>query len=266
MKREIPIAVIILALAAGPTFAVGTVAAATGHGTGGRAALALASALEDEELVEASKRRLDDEPRGDAAKMFFLSLAVPGGGQIARGEKRGYLYLAAEIAFWGAYYVLNEKGEEEVSEFETFADGHWDYDGYSAWYDVYCEGCVGDSCGSDYDCRPLAGYGTGEYYEDIGKYSTYWKWWSDDGVGSSNPEYLSVRNTYWQMRQTSNRHLRNARYYMTAAFLNHVASAVDALLFGRSAEPGVSGDGHAGIEFSVPGDATGIRCAVVARY
>ena len=35
-----------------------------------------------------------------------------------------------------------------------------------------------------YECRPLAEYGTQEYYEDIGKYDTYWGWWSASGSGS----------------------------------------------------------------------------------
>lgn len=227
--------------------------------------LALDSAADSvESLLEASRAAADDASRRDAAKMFLLSLAVPGGGQIVQGQKRGYLYLAAEIAFWGAYYVLNEKGNEEVDEFKAYADTHWDFAGYADWYDIYCVNCVGDTCGSDYDCRELAPYGSGEYYEDIGKYSTYWRWWSEDGAGSWNPEYLEIRDIYWEMRRTSNRHLRNARYYMTAAFLNHVVSAVDALLFpGRRSE---GAGGSASIEFDVPENATGLRCALVARY
>lgn len=223
----------------------------------------------DRPILEASRERVEEDSARKAAGMFLLSLAVPGTGQLARGETRGYLYLAAELALLGTYYVLETKGRDEVDEFEAFADAHWDYDGYSAWYEANCVDC-GDSCGNSYDCRPLAPYGSGEYYEDIGKYSTYWSWWSDDGVGNENPEYLDVRNVYWELRGISNMHLRRARYSLTAAFLNHAVSALDAFLSTRSEEkgspPGETGTGSAGIEFDVPSSGVGLRCAIVARY
>ncbi len=235
------------------------------------ARLALVSSLDARaEVLDAG----GDEAQGghDPARMFLLSLAVPGSGQIVQGEKRGWLYLVAELAFWGGFYALNEAGLGERDDYERFADEHWDFDGYSAWYQDNCVDC-GDDCAGDYDCRPLAEYGTQEYYEDIGKYGTYWRWWHFDGDewdivwDGYSAEDVSFRDEYWGMRQESNRHLRQARYFMMAAFLNHVVSAVDSFLSARSggAESAVAAPDVA-LEFDVPEGREGLSCTLVARY
>jgi len=208
--------------------------------------------------------------------MFLLSLAVPGAGQIVQGEKRGYVYAAAEVAFWAGFLALNEQGLDERDDYEDYADAHWDYEGYSAWYDENCTECAEERA-NDYECRPLAVYGTQEYYEDIGKYDTYWRWWSYSGSGSDQPEYLDVRNEYWDMRGESNLHLRQARYSMTAAFLNHIVSAVDSFLSARrSAEGTGASAADAGasrlaaaspiVRFDAASSGAGLSCAFVVRY
>jgi hypothetical protein len=237
--------------------------------------LALVSSL-DARAELSSLSAASSSDGGTAAKSFLLSLAVPGGGQIARGEKRGYLYLAAEVAFWAAFFSLNEKGLDERAGYEDYADAHWDFEGYSAWYEANCPDCNNKRT-DDYACRPLAEYGTQEYYEDIGKYDTYWSWWSESGSGSGSPEHLDVRNEYWGMRVDSNRHLRQARYSLTAAFLNHVVSGVDAFLSSRRAAAG--GAGHAAraaaparpapdatVLFDALETGDGLSCALVVSY
>ncbi len=217
-----------------------------------------------------SVRGAPEEAEHDPSRMFLLSLAIPGAGQFVQGEKRGYLYVAAEIAFWAGFLVLNEKGLEERAGYEDYADAHWDFEGYSTWYDANCADCAKQRA-SDYECRPLAEYGTQEYYEDIGKYDTYWSWWSASGSGSGSSEYLDVRNEYWGMRGESNHHLRQARYSMTAAFLNHLVSSVDSFLSARRGRK--AGSGSAGgsapeprILFDTAGGGAGLRCALVVSY
>ncbi len=206
----------------------------------------------------------------DPSRMFLLSLAVPGAGQIVQGEKRGYLYLAAEIALWAGFFALNDKGLDERTKYENFADAHWDFEGYSAWYDDHCLECSKERA-SDYECRPLAVYGTQEYYEDIGKYDTYWSWWSESGSGSGAAEYLDVRNEYWDMRVESNLHLRQARYTITAAFLNHLVASVDSFLSARRRREG-GGEPVGGtapeprILFDTASGGAGLRCSLVVSY
>lgn len=234
--------------------------------------LALVSSLDSrDELLSGKFETNDEDDGGEEAKMFALSLVVPGAGQIVQGEKRGYLYLLAEVAFWAGFYALDHKGLDERDDYEGYADEKWDYDAYLSWHQENCEDC--EDCAGSYDCRPIAEYGTQEYYEDIGKYQTYWRWWNPDGDEGdiSWDEYSSLdaatRNGYWGMRDDSNRHLRQARYLMMAALLNHVVSGVDSFLSarGRAGEPEPT-SGELGLEFGVPDHGEGLTCALVARY
>jgi hypothetical protein len=227
---------------------------------------ALDAGAELTSLTQAARQNGEHDP----ARMFLLSLAVPGAGQVVQGEKRGYVYIAAEIALWAGFLALNDKGLDERAGYEDYADAHWDFEGYSAWYDANCADCAKERA-DDYACRPLAEYGTQEYYEDIGKYDTYWSWWSDSGSGSGAPEFLDVRNDYWGMRVESNRHLRQARYSMTAAFLNHLVSSLDSFLSTRRGRD--TGGGPAGangpeprILFDTASGGAGLRCALVVSY
>jgi hypothetical protein len=233
--------------------------------------LRLVSALEAEAELTALGSTASVDAGHDPARMFLLSLAVPGAGQVIQGEKRGYVYLAAEIALWAGFFALNDKGMDERDDYEGYADSHWDYAGYSAWFDEHCTACAKEPA-DDYACRPLAVYGTQEYYEDIGKYDTYWSWWSHDGSGQADaPEYMDVRNEYWGMRIESNHDLRQARYAMTAAFLNHLVSSVDSFLSARRGHEagGESSGGNAPeprILFDTASGGDGLRCTLVVTY
>ena len=234
--------------------------------------LALISSLDsDEELVDAAGGADAGTDGGhNPAAMGGLSLLIPGTGQLVQGEKRGYIYLLAELAFWGGFYVLNEQGLQEREDFKDFADLNWDYEGWQAWYLANCEGCT--DCG--YECRPLPTPEDDptEFYEDIGKYSTYWRWWYEDGDeweidwDEYSDNDIAVRNDYWDMRQTSNLHLEQARYFLMAVLLNHVVSGIDAFLIakGDAPEEGLSG-GDVGIQFDVARGG-GVRGALVARF
>ncbi len=264
------VAVSVLVVAASPA-ACGGVHARSADGYGSE--LMLISSLDArEELLSADADGSAEHEGGEPAKMFALSLIVPGAGQLAQGEKRGYLYLLAEVAFWAGFYVLDTKGLDERGDYEAYADDHWNDVDYYAWYQDNCVDC-GEDCAGDYDCRPLGEYGTQEFYEDIGKYKTYWRWWNPDGDegdidwdGYSDDD-VYFRDIYWGMRDESNRHLRQARHLMMAALLNHVVSGVDSFLSARRGDADAgSRERDIGLEFGVPDNEEGLTCALVARY
>ncbi len=238
--------------------------------------LALISSFEasEEILSGASEGAGGSATEHNPATMFLFSLAVPGSGQLVQGQKRGFIYLLAEAALWTGFYVLDQQGLDERGDYETFADENWNYAAYVAWYQNNCIDC-GDNCAGDYDCRPVAEHGSQEYYEDIGKYATYWRWWNVDG-DEDDPGFvwddysdndIGVRNEYWGMRGESNDHLRQARYYLMAALLNHVVSAMDSFLSARSDGGGAeTASGDLGLEFDVADRGDGVTCSLVARY
>jgi len=230
--------------------------------------------------LDAREELLETEARGSGAPgwrenpgvMALASLAVPGSGQLLQGHKRGYLYMIAEIALWGGFYALDKKGSDERDDYEDFADDNWDRAAYTAWYQENCVDC-GDDCAGDYDCRPLATYGTQEYYEDIGKYNTYWRWWNIDGDEGyiEWDEYgdldENIRDDYWDMRKDSNRHLRQARYMTMVVFLNHIVAAADAFFTGDDPWGEDAGRvGGVGLEFDVADGGDGMSCALTMRY
>jgi len=235
--------------------------------------LVLISSLDsEEELLEtASEGGGSSGKEHNPAAMFGFSLIVPGSGQLIQGEKRGYIYLLVELALVGGAYALSEQGLEERSDYEAFADAEWAREAYMDWYAANCEDCT--DCG--YECRPVAEYGTQEYYEDIGKYDTYWRWWNIDGDeweiewdGYSDTD-VAVRNEYWGMRIQSNDTLGQSRYLLMAVLLNHVVSAADAFLIARGDQkepPGDASRPNLGLEFDVADAGPGLKFAFVARY
>jgi hypothetical protein len=247
-------------------------AGAAGAEVGASPELALISSLDArDELLEAGQGGGDSaaEERSPAL-MAVASLAAPGAGQLLQGHARGYLFLLAEAALWGGFYMLDSRGMDERDKYETFADDHWDFAAYTAWYESTCVDCP--TC-DQYLCRPLAEYGTQEYYEDIGKYATYWRWWNIEGDETyiDWDEYsaadVTLRDAYYDMRGDSNRYLELARYMMMAAFLNHVVASVDAFLSARGDGAGHSEPvGDLGVEFDVADSGDGLRCALTARY
>ncbi len=230
--------------------------------------LVLISSLDfEEELLEMASENGGtsggSETSHDPPKMLLLSMAVPGAGQLVQGEKRGYLYLLVEAAMWGGFYYLDKQGLEERGDYEDYVIANWNL---AAYQDFFDENCLEDPYDYANGCRPLAPEGSQEFFEDVGKYDVYWPWWSGDGSPNDvSTEDMALRDEYWDMRKESNGHLRQARYFMMAALLNHVVSALDSFFIARAPADAAS-PADLGLEFGVPGNSVGLTCAIVARY
>jgi len=157
-------------------------------------------------------------------KAFIFSAAVPGSGELYVGAKRGYVYLGLEAVAWTTSYFFHQSGKQKEDDYMDFADAHW------------IEPTVGDSVGVAPDGSTIyyddehhqrivyfRENDKGHYYEDIGKYAYYTSGW-DPGT----------LDDYLDMRDDSNRLLKNSSYALMAAVVNHVVSAVDALRLARS--------------------------------
>ena len=150
-----------------------------------------------------------------AGKAFLMNLAVPGAGHLYAGQKRGFVNLGLEGMAWAAYLYYHDRGKSKEKEFETYADGHWDY---ARWDST--ERANG-TYNPDAD-NLILGFRDNnkqQYYEDIGKISTYWSGWDSQ----------DNRNFYRGIRAHSNNFLKNAHTAVAGAFVNRVVSAVDVL-------------------------------------
>jgi len=148
-----------------------------------------------------------------AGKAFLMNLAVPGAGHLYAGQKRGFVNLGLEGVAWAAYLYYHDRGKSKEKEFETYADGHWDYDRWIQQNPQY------QNSPEDSLILYFRDNNRQQYYEDIGKISTYWSGWDSQ----------DNRNFYRGIRAHSNNFLKNANTAVAGAFVNRVVSAVDVL-------------------------------------
>ncbi len=153
-------------------------------------------------------------------RAFIFSMLAPGSGQLYVGSKTGFIYLGVEAVAWTSSYFFWKSGSDKEDEYMDFADKHWTIPELGTPY--------GDGLTfSREDSARIAYFRENDeqhYYEDIGKYQVYiigWDTWAN------LEEYLD-------MRDDSNRLLKNSGYAMMAALVNHVVSAVDALRIARN--------------------------------
>jgi len=148
-------------------------------------------------------------------KAFLMNLALPGAGHMYVGEKRGLVHLGLEGVAWIAYLYYHDRGKAREKEYQGYADGHWDYD---AWKSTELNNGTYDP-GADSLILYFRDHNRQQYYEDIGKISTYWSGWDSQGN----------RDFYRGIRAHSNNLLKNSNTAVAGAFVNRVVSAVDVL-------------------------------------
>ena len=155
-----------------------------------------------------------------AGREFWLSLLVPGWGQLQRGSTTsGSRFMATEVALWAGYFGFKRLADSRQVNYETYA----------------AERASAQSDGKD-----------GQYFDDLGFYesrhqhnqfarvddgpeaelypdtvSFFWEW---DGE-ASREQYRDLRNA----AETAD---RNAVYVTGLVVFNHVAAAIHAVRSG----------------------------------
>ncbi|MCK4547950.1 MAG: hypothetical protein KAW17_10975 [Candidatus Eisenbacteria sp.] len=143
-------------------------------------------------------------------RAFFMSLVLPGSGELYAGSMRGLAFLGIELLSWGGYVYYDGKGHDERTNYEAFADLHYEaaryrdvvneicgkYENWPLDPDYPCQDCEFQHCAEDLDpgegntysenqCAMVRGHfllpdETGQhYYEDLGKYDKYIFGWDD---------------------------------------------------------------------------------------
>ncbi len=155
-----------------------------------------------------------------------MNLAIPGAGHLYAGEKRGFVHLGLEGLAWAAYAYYHDLGRSREKEFETYADGHWDYNRWLTASPQY------RNSPEDSLIIYFRDHNRQQYYEDIGKISTYWQGWDSQ----------ENRNFYRGIRAHSNNFLKDANTAVAGAFVNRIVSAVDILRMMKSKSRAALGD------------------------
>ncbi|KAA3636307.1 MAG: hypothetical protein DWP97_03020 [Calditrichaeota bacterium] len=220
--------------------------------------LTLAQIAEPDEIRLQEKAGSGKSP----GKAFFLSLAVPGLGQLYNGSKvKAAVFLGAEVASWVFHIKLHGDGDNLTDDYEAFNDAHWSEDRYT----YMLENTYGASDDDDVDPlsypeinHHLPETKTQQYYEMTGKYDQFsWGW--DDAVLNGNtfayydtnstplPQvvgadipYSANRFTYEQMRNDANDKYDQARNMVYISMANHVISAFEAMIAAKKYRNGDS--------------------------
>lgn len=170
-------------------------------------------------------------------KAFFLSLLVPGLGELYSGAKwRAAGFMAAEGLTWLAYVSWRSKGNDLKADFRTFADQHWSEATYRAWQ-AYNQSHPESQQYYETETLPTKAEDTQQYYELIGKYAQFIYGW-DDVTTPFTTVNMSIQSTlqqdYETQRNESNKHLKRASRIAGLTVLNRIVSAIHASAYVRT--------------------------------
>jgi hypothetical protein len=141
----------------------------------------------------------------------FMSAMIPGTGQLAQGQERGWLYLGIEAVAWFSFFALRNNGAQAEDDFQEFGDEHWTFARYDS-----VPGCANEE--ERERLQDLYDNSRDEFYEDIGRDDVYACGW-DDAVN---------RDAFRSVQDKSSDYYRTSRFVAGLAVVNHLVSAIDA--------------------------------------
>ena len=176
------------------------------------------------------------EPMKSPNRAFLSSLVVPGSGQLYVGAKRGYLFLAADIALLTSYFIIHSRAENTRDDYRQMVKDHvkfdpagtfemWDWDPiedfehatlYDNWRNVYTVDPVDND-------EPLSR--TGPWYWDDRR-----AFKDEDRKGDSDSPN---REEALRLRYEANDKFESARTLLGGVILNHAISAVEARIVAK---------------------------------
>lgn len=209
--------------------------------------------------------------RPGGALPVVLSLLIPGAGEIYMGYyKRGAALVLLEVAAWTGYAAYRQKGLDTRTEYEAYADEHWDqsrwlsehpsgpyftlgdleYEGSTGAWEDNLKGKVSDN----FFYMPFISRAEDKqhYYENIGKYNWFISGWDDWDATLQPPDYHYLeltdhRTAYRNLRVESNDQLENADRFIYLSIAARTYSLIETIMLARKAgDGGRSGDGGYG--------------------
>ena len=172
------------------------------------------------------------EPMKSPNRAFLSSLVVPGSGQLYVGAKRGYLFLAADIALLVGYFIAHSDAENSRDDYRNLVRDHvkfdpagtfetWDWDPiedfehatlFDNWHNVYTE--------SDEAVSRMGKW----YWDDRRPFK------DEDRKGDSDSP---SREEALRLRYEANDKFELARTLLGGVILNHAISAVEARIVAK---------------------------------
>ncbi len=201
-----------------------------------------------------------------------FSIIVPGAGEFySESYLRSAVFLAAEAALWALAYTYEQKGNHQTDYFQNFANVHWNVVKYAQYaqdhlnppngpYNWLIPGTAGDppwmrinwpelnrmesdiggTASGSYYSHQLPAYNTQSYYELIGKYPQFNQGWDDSPPSFAYGNPLTPELLYYSgQRGLANTYYVRSSLYVGITVVNHVVSAIDAVLTAGSYNRGL---------------------------
>jgi hypothetical protein len=214
----------------------------------------------------------------------LFSALVPGAGEISMGYyKRGIALVVAEAIAWTGYATKHSDGIDKRTEYENFADAHWDM---QKWIDDHpCSTLppTGRTLEDIEDCGQ-ASSGSGawpgyipfvaraedkqHYYENVGKYDWYISGWEDwDPARVPYAHETGLRDQYRSMRMESNSALDDADAFIWVSVAARAFSLAEAaiLVHNRRGAAGATGSSPVSLR-AEPRGLDGCELALEVRF
>ena len=219
-------------------------------------------------------------PKKNNNSLFMKSLVLPGWGQLSGEQPiwKPLMFFSSELILWYANNSLQNKALSLQNEFESFADDHWALDRWYAntqrifpnnWENIligthHLDLIVNDKYEKSYnlvsilklyDFSQIQVIRDRDFYENIGKYDQFVGGWDDeyDDPFDSSGNWFSVRKKnvesiiltkrkdhYRDIRYRSNSMKHYSKYAVSSIMINHLISALDAQIFGKSEEKNIA--------------------------
>jgi hypothetical protein len=184
------------------------------------------------------------EPMKSPNRAFLSSLVVPGSGQLYVGAKRGYLFLAADIALLVGYFIAHSDAENSRDDYRQMVKDH-----------VRCYYNPTNNSRDDPPCD----FNTWDPIEDFEHATLYDNWRNvytvdpvdnDEPLSRTGPWYWDDRRAFkdedrkgdsdspnreeaLRLRYEANDKFESARTLLGGVILNHAFSAVEARIVAK---------------------------------
>jgi hypothetical protein len=173
-------------------------------------------------VLPAAEEAAASASRGPSGPTPFLaglmSAVVPGTGQLAQGQSRGWIYLGVEVAAWFSYFALRDAAKSSEDDFKEFADGHWTWDRYETVTE--CGEGLGPRNFDEESARlqDLYDNSRDDYYVEIGRDDVYACGWDSQ---NNRADYEGKRDNADDLYSASG-------YAVGVIVVNHIVASVDA--------------------------------------
>ncbi len=192
--------------------------------------------------------------RKSPAKAFFLSLLIPGAGQLYNGNKiKPVAFLGVEIASWLMYSNWHGDGDDLTAQFEAFHQEHWLRERYEQKYLLWVFGETDDdNINALGITHHLPDEPTQQYYEMTGKYDQFAWGWDDAELNGKTIDSFSISNPmpaitgkettphsrnreeiYEPMRYEADQKYKKATRMIYVSIANHLISAFEAYIMSK---------------------------------